>query len=97
MAKFNLISIVVALFLGADKAAASVNWDGPVDAAIDRLAATLQGLGMEGAGVRPFGYGFNIEYVGYHGETGAETVEVPSNALNQGENGELNTITEGGN
>ena len=39
---------------------ASINWDGPGNAAIDQLALTLQALGFENAGVRPFGYGFEI-------------------------------------
>lgn len=39
---------------------ASANWNGPVDALIDQLASFLQSLGLVNAGVRPFGYGFEI-------------------------------------
>lgn len=48
-------------------ASASVKWDGPVDAAIDGLASFLQRIGLQGAGVRPFGYGFTIEKVEVEG------------------------------
>lgn len=101
MAKLNLITILFALMAAAlvDPAAASVNWDGPVDAAIDNLAATLQALGFSGAGVRPFGYGFNVEYIGYaatpEDAPQSDTIQVPENAINPMENGELNS--NGGN
>jgi len=52
---------------------ASATWDGPVNAAIDQVALTLQNLGLEGAVVKPFGYGFEI--------TSAATVAEQEEAL----------------
>ena len=57
-----LCSLLFLLLLGLthNTVNASINWDGPGNAAIDQLALTLQALGFENAGVRPFGYGFEI-------------------------------------
>jgi hypothetical protein len=63
MARYNMraiLTMVLLLIFSANQVAGSINWDGPVDAAISGLATFLQGLGIEGAGVRPLGYGFEI-------------------------------------
>lgn len=59
----SLLITVLVLSMSLPGAQASAHWNGPVDAAIDSLAAFLQSMGLEGAGVRPFGYGFKIEFV----------------------------------
>jgi hypothetical protein len=64
MTRYSLFARKLAtalLFLfAAEQVAGSIHWDGPVDAAITRLATFLNDMGIEGAGVRPFGYGFTI-------------------------------------
>ena len=52
--------VTLLVFLLAQPVSGSVNWDGPVDAAISRLASFLNSVGVQGAGVRPLGYRFAI-------------------------------------
>ena len=61
MSQFSIMKAIFFLVVvSAHAVTASITWDGPVDAAIDQVAATLNKLGIKGAGVRPFGYGFEI-------------------------------------
>lgn len=59
----SVVAAFLILVLSLPSASASINWNGPANAAIDNLATFLQGIGFKNAGVRPFGYGWEIEKV----------------------------------
>jgi hypothetical protein len=72
------LATVLLLLFSAEQVSGSVHWDGPVDAAITLLATFLNDHGVEGAGVRPFGYGFTIgEVVPKEAPVAAEVGKAP--------------------